>query len=171
MGAAAPKKNPAQPQPGRRLGGPDKRIAFQNTYHGTSARDAASIRANGYRPSATGVYGPGVYTGNKKMAQQYASSAGVRAGDKGAVLRHRVPKKNQANVPFEKPQQGQRVSPQSGLVQQRLRQGKTTRVDYGKGSQVTNLTKGQADKTLVKPNGNIRLSKAQRAKLKSNTAP
>ena len=164
-------KTPAKPQStaGKPLGGASKRIAFQNTYHGTSARDAVSIRANGYRPSATGVYGPGVYTGNKKMAQQYASSAGARAGDKGAVLRHRVPKKNQANVPFEKPQQGQRVSPQSGLVQQRLRQGKTTRVDYGKGSQVTNLTKGQADKTLVKPNGNIRLSKAQQAKAKSRS--
>lgn len=157
--------------PGKPLGGQSRRIAFQNTYHGTSARDAASIRANGYRPSATGVFGGGVYSGNRKMAQQYASSAGIRAGDKGAVLRHRVPKKNQINVPFEKPQQGQRVSPQSGLVQQRLRQGKTTRIDYGKGSQVTNLTKGQADKTLVKPNGNIRLSKAQAAKVRAQRGP
>ena len=169
VGAAAPTKNPARPQPGARLGGPNKRIAFQNTYHGTSARDAASIRANGYRPSATGVYGPGVYTGNRKMARGYADSAGIRAGDQGAVLRHRVPKKNQANVPFEKPEARQRVSPQSNLVQQRLREGKTTRVDYGNGSQVTNLTKAQADKTLVKPNGNIRLNKAQQAKAQSRS--
>jgi hypothetical protein len=169
VGAAAPTKNPARPQPGRRLGGPDKRIAFQNTYHGTSARDAASIRANGYRPSATGVYGNNqVYTGNKKMAQQYAQSAGVRAGDQGAVLRHRVSKKNQANVPFEKPEARQRVSPQAALVQERLKAGKTTRIDYGNGSQVTPLTKAQADKTLVKPNGNIRLSKAQAAKVRAN---
>jgi hypothetical protein len=101
------------------------------------------------------------------MAQQYASSAGVRAGDKGAVLRHRVPKKNQQNVPFEKPERGQRVSPQAGLVSQRLREGKTTRIDYGKGSQVTPLTKAQADKTLVPANGNIRLSKEQIAKLRA----
>ena len=165
-GAKPPK--PAS-TPGKPLGGESKQLGLTNTYHGTSARDAQSIRANGYRPSATGVYGPGVYTGNKAMAKTYADSAGIRAGDGGRVLRHRVPTKTQKTVPFEKPEGRQRVSPQADLVQQRLRQGKTTRVDYGKGSQVTNLTKAQADKTLVKPNGNIRLSKGQQAKAKSRS--
>ena len=170
VGAAGrPAPNPARPQPGARLGGPNQKLEFQRTYHGTSARDAKSIRENGYRPSATGVFGNNqVYTGNKDMAKTYAKSAGVRAGDEGRVLTHRVPKKNQTTVPFEKPQNRERVSPQAGLVQQRLREGKTTRIDYGKGSQVTPLTKAQADKTLVKPNGQLRVTQAQADRLKAS---
>ena len=148
--------------PGKPLGGQSRRIAFQNTYHGTSARDAASIRANGYRPSATGVYGPGVYTGNKKMAQQYADSAGRANGSGGRVLAHRVPAKNSKTVQFEKGD-NPRVSPQKGLVQDRLRQGKTTRINYGNGSHVTNLTKAQADRSLIPANGQMRVNPRQQA--------
>ena len=157
-----PTLNPARPQPGRRLGGPNKNIKFNRVYHGTSANSAQNIRANGYRQSPTGVFGPGVYTGNKKMAQQYADSAGRANGSGGRVLAHRVPAKNSKTVQFEKGN-NPRVSPQKGLVQDRLRQGKTTRINYGNGSHVTNLTKAQADRSLIPANGQMRVTPRQQA--------
>jgi hypothetical protein len=101
------------------------------------------------------------------MAAQYAKAAG---GDNGRVLEHRVPKKRQTNVPFQSTGNRQRTSPQTDLVQGRLRRGQTTRIDYGKGSHVTPLTREQANKTLVPANGKLRVSKAQAARLKAKKA-
>jgi hypothetical protein len=102
------------------------------------------------------------------MAKQYASAAGNRLGDNGRLLEHRVPKKRQQNVPFQSTGNRQRTSPQTQLVQGRLRKGETTRIDYGRGSHVTPLTKEQANKTLVPANGKLRVSKAQAAKIKES---
>lgn len=160
--SAVPTRGTQATQVGKRLGGQGSNLRFNRVYHGTSANAAQNIRANGYRPSPTGVFGPGVYTGNKKMAQQYADSAGRANGSGGRVLAHRVPAKGSKTVQFEKGN-NPRVSPQKGLVQDRLRQGKTTRINYGNGSHVTNLTKAQADRSLIPANGQMRVTPRQQA--------
>jgi len=73
-----------------------RRLEFLRTYHGTSPAAARSIRQDGYRESAGGVIGPGVYTTRRKsIAQQYANASSdmspwTEPGQSGVVMRHRV---------------------------------------------------------------------------------
>jgi len=76
---------------GARLGGPKQKLAFAVAYHGTSRAGAAAIRSGGYRASAEGAQGAGVYlSSSRKQAASYGE----------VVLRHRVPK---ARVTESKP--------------------------------------------------------------------
>lgn len=76
---------------GARLGGPRQRLAFAVTYHGTSKTGAANIRSGGYKASAEGAQGAGVYlSSSRKQAASYGET----------VLRHRVSK---SKIVTEKP--------------------------------------------------------------------
>lgn len=66
---------------GARLGGPRQKISFTVAYHGTSKAGAAGIRSKGYRASAEGAQGAGVYLStSRKQAASYGE----------IVLRHRI---------------------------------------------------------------------------------
>jgi hypothetical protein len=143
---------------GRRLGGKDQRLEFQNFYHGTSRKAAESIRSGGYNNSGDGFLGKGVYVSRaKRVAGYYASSS----QDGGAVLRHRVSRRSVRDVKTGSYFLNQDKSKKSS--QAHVKKGRVASLKAADDIQkVALMGSAHANRTLVKSTGTIRRPRRRR---------
>lgn len=127
-----------------------KRLKFLVAYHGTSRSGAKTIKATGYKESADGKIGPGVYaTRSKGVAKAYTYKG--HGKEPGAILRHRVAMQSVHRVRLDR----ERKAAQATEFKTLIGSGKAvvTRNEWAK---VVLMSKEKADKTLIRSSGTVR---------------
>lgn len=127
-----------------------KRLKFLIAYHGTSQSGAKTIKATGYRESADGKIGPGVYaTRSTQVAKAYTYKG--HGKEPGAILRHRVAMQSVHRVRLDKERKTAQAAEFKGLIGS----GKAvvTRNEWAK---VVLMSKEKADATLIRSTGIVR---------------